>query len=540
MTRRGFLVRVLGAVGAWLIAPLRSLFAQETPPPPSEAKGRPVVIVGGGLAGLAAAHELAVRRKGEFAVTVLEASAERTGGRVDTYRGFPGGVHVEAAAEFFEGIDRYAIAAIRELGLELVEAPGDDWVFLKGARGPWRSTFVEAVRSLPSIAPKAKDELAPGGKLDKTLAAAVDTIQDVPWESDEEGRALDKITFQKWLRQKDFDPDVETAVNAWFEDEYAASIAEVSALYGIDETWDVLYERPRQEAEEGGEKQRQGDEGATLPGGWYQLAGGNDTLPKALVARIEAAGGVVHLGARATGVDWGGAAAAGVRVHVHVKPEKGAPKGLPKTFEADAAVLACPAFAATKLRFRPELPDEKAAALAGARYGSYAKVLLQLDEPVWERHGTGAAPAVTTDTIAGTVNVVRRPASPGEGYRPTVSVLVSGADAARNGGDVDVDAVIAALDRIWPGAKAAARKDSAKVFAYAGRALPYLGPGDATGSLRFTGTPAGDRLFFAGDYVNCGAGKNAAIRSGEKAARALARALEAAGAGKRAPAGAGK
>ncbi len=50
--------------------------------PPGSCKGRTVGIIGGGLAGMAAAFEL---RKAGFDVTVFEADAERLGGRVFTY-----------------------------------------------------------------------------------------------------------------------------------------------------------------------------------------------------------------------------------------------------------------------------------------------------------------------------------------------------------------------------------------------------------------------------------------------------------------------
>jgi monoamine oxidase len=50
--------------------------------PPGSCKGRTVGIIGGGLAGMAAAFEL---RKAGFDITVFEANEERIGGRVFTY-----------------------------------------------------------------------------------------------------------------------------------------------------------------------------------------------------------------------------------------------------------------------------------------------------------------------------------------------------------------------------------------------------------------------------------------------------------------------
>jgi monoamine oxidase len=50
--------------------------------PPGSCRGRTVGIIGGGLAGMAAAFEL---RKAGFDITIFEANAERLGGRVFTY-----------------------------------------------------------------------------------------------------------------------------------------------------------------------------------------------------------------------------------------------------------------------------------------------------------------------------------------------------------------------------------------------------------------------------------------------------------------------
>src|SRR5271155_2052244 len=70
-----------------------------------------VIVVGGGLSGLAAAH--AARQAG-LGVQVLERS-ERIGGRVRTEN--VGGVYIEVGAAFISKFYDATIALIEELGL---------------------------------------------------------------------------------------------------------------------------------------------------------------------------------------------------------------------------------------------------------------------------------------------------------------------------------------------------------------------------------------------------------------------------------------
>src|SRR3954464_13873638 len=69
----------------------------------SSVRGR-VVVVGAGLAGLTAAHELS---RAGFDVSVLEAR-DRIGGRVHTVRSpFRSGQHAEAGGEYIDVVHRH-------------------------------------------------------------------------------------------------------------------------------------------------------------------------------------------------------------------------------------------------------------------------------------------------------------------------------------------------------------------------------------------------------------------------------------------------
>lgn len=96
----------------------------------------------------------------------------------------------------------------------------------------------------------------------------------------------------------------------------------------------------------------------------FGIAGGNDLLAKGLAARL---GGKVRLSTRALSVSWGGR---GVRV--------GTAEG---EIRCRGVVIATPAWDVDRLHLEPALPDRKARAVRGVRYGQAAKLFLPLATP---------------------------------------------------------------------------------------------------------------------------------------------------------------
>ncbi len=85
-----------------------------------------VIIVGGGIAGLGAARELA--RNG-VAVTILEAG-QRLGGRIYTIH--RGRLPIELGAEFIHGRDPALLKAIKEARLDVHQVKGGNHIFENG------------------------------------------------------------------------------------------------------------------------------------------------------------------------------------------------------------------------------------------------------------------------------------------------------------------------------------------------------------------------------------------------------------------------
>src|SRR3954454_24726339 len=137
LTRRRLL---LAGAGGGLAVASGSLFVGR------DSHRRRVVVVGAGLAGLAAAYEL---RRAGFEVVLLEARG-RVGGRVHTVR-FPDGQHAEAGGEYIDTIHHRMRGYARHFALDLedVRRQGSDLpaaVYVGGRRGTAGAVFSQQSR----------------------------------------------------------------------------------------------------------------------------------------------------------------------------------------------------------------------------------------------------------------------------------------------------------------------------------------------------------------------------------------------------------
>ena len=89
----------------------------------SSATDVDVVVIGAGVAGLAAAREL---RAAHLNVTVLEARG-RVGGRIFTYRDPAVAAPIELGAEFLHGTTAETDAIVEAAHLHAIDVVGDHW-----------------------------------------------------------------------------------------------------------------------------------------------------------------------------------------------------------------------------------------------------------------------------------------------------------------------------------------------------------------------------------------------------------------------------
>ncbi|HEY2190818.1 MAG TPA: protoporphyrinogen oxidase [Actinomycetospora sp.] len=138
-----------------------------------------VVVVGGGVSGLAAAHRLRTRLGDDAAITVLEASRVLGGklAAVDL-----AGVRVDVGAEAFLARRPEAVARLTELGL------ADDVVHPSAASSAIRAGGAthamprRTVMGVPADPPAVADLLSPAGR---AALAAEDTHGPLHWDGDD-------------------------------------------------------------------------------------------------------------------------------------------------------------------------------------------------------------------------------------------------------------------------------------------------------------------------------------------------------------------
>ena len=200
-----------------------------------------VIILGAGMAGLAAARELAQAGR---SVTVLEAR-DRIGGRILTLRPAESPLPVELGAEFVHGRPPELLKLIEEAGLTLFEFDGEDVCFESGKLGecPQREAFA------------LLDELS----------------------------VEDDLTFAEFLRLQQAAPAVAAQATRYVEGFNAADANRIG-------TASLARQQQAEDEIEGSRA--------------FRIQEGNDRLTAFLAARVEAAGGQLLTSREATLIEW--------------------------------------------------------------------------------------------------------------------------------------------------------------------------------------------------------------------------------------------
>src|SRR5215217_5487736 len=312
-------------------------------------KGRSIIVVGAGLAGLTAAAEL---QNDGARVTVFEAQ-DRVGGRVLTMRdAFADAQHAEGGADFIDEEHEAIKQMAAEYRLKLRPILKQGFAFVP-YHAPPRSS--QRPFSGEVLWRKLSDKLCP-------LVQAYRRVEE-RWDS-AVAESLASRSVAQWLDDQKADRKLRAMVRG-LRGFFLADPEELSLLALVDQ---LASDVPGQEP-------------------MYRIEGGNDRLPDALAVKL---GEALHRKAIVRAVRHDDAS---VRLTVETAT------GRSMEVKADYVILAVPTTTLRAIHIRPILPSQQAKAIAALKYGRVTKTLLQFDRPFWRRKGRPRA--IGTDAPTG-------------------------------------------------------------------------------------------------------------------------------------------
>ena len=438
---------------------------------------RQVLVLGAGLAGLAAAYEL---KKAGYAVTVIEART-RPGGRVLTYRDpFADGLYAEMGAEYVDATDEYDHRFCKELGLKVMTAKLYDAIFVRGQRFKM-AAFKQGKEKLPYAGTE-------GGRLFGQEAAYLKRVLALikdPEKLPPEVLKLDNLSVVELLAQEGAPEDIAALFTYTQACESTARPHEMSALH-------LVRSHRRSFSEDT-------DEGRIL--------GGNDQLPKGL-ARALAGQILYNRPVRKIAHDGAGAT---------VTFEEG---GALRTLRAPRLVVALPFKVLRDIEVTPSFSPAKTKCIATLAYGHVMKLAMQYQQRFWDEPQS-LGQRVFTDTLLRRLYhfSIDQP-----GPRGILMSFTSGADAETIGRMSDADRVRTALleaAKVWPEAPSHFEGGAVKYWnedPWTRGSYSFEGVGQARDYLQIAAAPEG-RVHFAGEHTSVHrASMNGALESGVRAA----------------------
>lgn len=425
-----------------------------------------ILIAGAGLAGLAAAHELA---ESGHDVVVFEARL-RAGGRVTTLRHpFSDQLYAELGGEWVNRNHHYMHHFIRLFGLRLQQGYGLShfWMHKKFLQE-------EQINSLTSVR-----------EMNRVISRSFHEFDSFRTPSGSRARELDGMNFLTFLKTNGVKEDAIQIMQMYIQELMTTNLEEISALHMA---YEFRLPNDREDKES-------------------RIAGGNDQLPLAFAAKL---GDRIRYGRPVTLVRHN---QNGVSICCTQNGEQ-------VTEEGDELIVAIPATCAAQLRFEPGLPQDSTRAIRNARYGRVMKTIVQSRKRFWtgNQHSTEF---LHTDLDPGDVYHSSQNQA---GIRGLLTCYSGGGSAdamSETDSQSRLNLVYNLCDQVWPASKPYLEGGYHQFWndeVWTRGSYGYFAPGDMFGIRATLRTPV-DRIHFAGEHTADWQGyMNGAVESGVRAA----------------------
>jgi len=427
------------------------------------ATGRRVIIIGAGMAGLAAADQLS---QAGFTVSVLEARP-RAGGRVRTIREpFADGLYADAGASFVVDCHARVLDYVYDLDLplQLVNPRHLPSLFhLHGRNFPFQAT---APVNLPVRLTAAERQQGFSGMLVSYLKSGLAAVKQpalTDWP-DSQARPYDRMSVTEMLRKAGASPGAVKLLATGMLNVYGDGASTTSALFLLAE------------------------QALTNITQTYTIRGGMDRLPTSLAERHR---DLIHYGCEVTRIDHD---PHGVRVHVRHDRSSVLRTG-------DFAVVAVPFSVLRHIQLKPALSAGKRQVIASLPNTSVTRVVVQCSQRFWEK----VDPSGTVFSDLEGMLVFTGYTRPSR--RGILEAYFSGNEARRLAAmspEARTTATMRLLTKVFPTLPAYSEAVVAQCWdsdPWARGAYAWYAPGELLRFLPRLASPEG-RLHFAGDHTS--------------------------------------